>query len=301
MDTSKIYSDLLGILTSKMVLLPDKPEETPQNTLEALWFFSCGQPMSIGSMDGASLPDLSEKTYQQLKGLIEQRIQGVPLAHLIGKKEFMGVDFWVDASALIPRKETEILGFAALQKIMEAAKHIPVVNVIDVCTGMGNLALAFATHVKNCHVGAADISDKAIELAKKNARNLLLTDRTQFYAGDLLTPFQKEEYFNTIDVLTCNPPYISSGKLQKMPHEIIDFEPEEAFNGGPFGLNIILRLIKEAVPLLKDKGWLCFEVGLGQGEGIIRIMERNKNYKQIESARDEDGNVRAILARVDKS
>ena len=220
-------------------------------------------------------------------------------SHLIGLQHFMGYDFKVNANALIPRKETEILGYAALKKIQACASKQEVVRVIDVCTGMGNLALAFRAHETKSRIIAADIEDSAILLAKENAVHLSLEEGVKFYTGDLFTPFHQQNHLlHAIDIITCNPPYISINKLQRMPGEIIEYEPKAAFNGGPFGLTLIFRLIKESLPFLKNGGWLCFEVGVGQGEGIKKMMERNTHFNKIECAMDEDNNIRALLAQV---
>ena len=300
MNTKKIYEELLDLLSKNLITLPDKPEENPNSTLESLWYHSCNCQKSQHGKYQCKLPELTEESFCKLKELIQKRASGIPLAHLISKQEFMEIDFIVDHNALIPRKETEILGYAAVSKIKELAFNQPIVKVIDVCTGMGNLALAFAIHEPKTSIFGADISEKAISLAQKNARVLSLEDQVTFFHGDLLSPFQYNKLSDSIDIITCNPPYISTGKLNKMPEEITKYEPKEAFNGGPFGLNIIFRLIKESVPLIKNKGWLCFEIGLGQGEGVIKIMQKNKHFGEIETGNDENGNIRAILAQVNK-
>jgi len=300
MNTENNYNELLDYLSKNMVSLPDKPEENPKSTLEALWYHSCGCKRSPQGNLPVLLPELTEESFYKLNELIQKRVSGIPLAHLTGRQKFMGIDFLIDHNALIPRKETEILGYAVLSKIKEFAFNQPMVKVIDVCTGMGNLALAFAEHETKTNVLATDISEEAIQLAHKNRVLLALEDKVSLFTGDMLAPFQNDGLSNSIDIITCNPPYISNGKLEKMPEEIIRYEPKLAFNGGPFGLNIIFRLLKESVPFIKNKGWLCFELGLGQGEGIIKIMQRNKHFGKIETGHDEIGNIRTILAQVNK-
>lgn len=298
MIPDNVYNEFLELLTNKLSAQSDKPEETSQTTLEALWHYSYGTPGAIQSNSHVPLPALTKESLSLLKELIQKRVDGVPLAHLIGKQEFMGIDLLVGSGALIPRKETEILGYAALSKIKELAKDESEIKIIDVCTGMGNLALAFAIHEPSANIWATDISSKAIALAQKNVRNLSLENRVTFTASDMFGPFESEEYLHSFDVITCNPPYISSKKVLKLPDEIIKHEPEEAFNGGPLGFNIIFRLIRESTKYIKKGGWLCFEVGLGQGEVITKIMARNNHFSRIESAKDTKGNIRAILAQV---
>ena len=300
MKTEKIYNELIDVLARQLVTLPDKPEENPNSTLEALWYFSCEAPRNSRGKYEIPLPELDTASFHKLKKLIKQRIKGTPLAHIIGRQDFMGVDFLISSGALIPRRETEILGYGALSKIKALAQTQPAVKVMDLCTGMGNLALAFAYHEPKSLILAADISEPAIQLAQKNAQHLGLHNQVTFYTGDMLAPFQNNGMANTIDVLTCNPPYISNQKVEKMPNEIIKYEPPEAFQGGPFGLNIIFRLMKEALPFIKRDGWLCFEVGLGQGEGLMKMMEKNDHFNKIESAKDDNEKIRAIFAQIHK-
>jgi len=120
----------------------------------------------------------------------------------------------------------------------------------------------------------------------------------EFCAGDLLEPFRSDEFLGKVDMLTCNPPYISSGKLDSMPKEIIDHEPEMAFNGGPFGISILSRLIKQTPTFVRSGGWLAFEVGAGQGPGVQRMLEKNPHYGEIRTVADGDDQIRAILTQI---
>jgi len=150
--------------------------------------------------------------------------------------------------------------------------------------------------VEKAVVFAADLDKNAIKLAQHNNEYLGLEKRVSFFAGDLLEPFESSKFYKTIDVLTCNPPYISSGKLETMPEEIISFEPNMAFDGGPFGIKILNRIIKEAPKYLSEDGCLAFEMGLGQGEPILKRLERNKDYKKLKTVKNESGEIRTILA-----
>lgn len=304
MKSKQTYHAFLALLSEKVIFLPDKPDENPQSTLDALWHFSCAYqpaiPETATDTKDFHLPELTPEAFQLLEELIDKRIGGTPLAHLLGVQVFMEVGFMVDGSALIPRKETEILGYAALNKIRAIAVDQPVVHVMDVCTGMGNLAMAFAIQEPKAMILASDVSERAIDLARKNARHLSLETRVQLFTGDMFTPFDLEALTDAIDVITCNPPYISNGKLENMPGEIIGHEPVEAFDGGSFGLTIIFRLIRDSLVYIRNGGWLCFEVGLGQGEAVSKIMERNPAFSKIEKSLDPNGHVRALLAQVKK-
>jgi release factor glutamine methyltransferase len=228
---------------------------------------------------------------------VQQRISGVPLAYLTGRQRFMGLEMMVGPEAVIPRKETEILGQAALHALSDLAEQRGQVRAIDVCTGSGNLALALAFHEPRCTVVGVDLSPAAAALANRNALALDLSGRVTFTQGDLFAPFESDESFERVDMVTCNPPYISAARLEKMPKEIIDFEPRMAFDGGPFGVNILTRLIRETPRYLKPNSWLCFEVGLGQGPALERMLQKAPGYAAVQAVSDEQGEVRALLAR----
>jgi release factor glutamine methyltransferase len=124
-----------------------------------------------------------------------------------------------------------------------------------------------------------------------------LDQRVTFRAGDLLLPFDTPEFHSKVDLLVCNPPYISSGKVTEMPEEISQHEPSLAFDGGPLGIRILQRLITDAPRFLRGGGWLAFEVGLGQGRGVKRKLEQQPHFSDITEIADPHGDTRALLAR----
>ncbi|MBS4034532.1 MAG: peptide chain release factor N(5)-glutamine methyltransferase [Ignavibacterium sp.] len=297
MIRTDLYNELLDEIINTRTYLLDKPEESPENALRALWFLAGGDPRAVERCLEEDLPILSETSVNRLRNLLKKHIHGVPLAHLTGRQRFMDIEFLVGPEALIPRKETEILGYAALEKIRETVATGGFSNIIDLCTGSGNLALALAYHEPKCRIFGADLSVDAITLAQRNAVHLALQDRLKFSVGDLFAPFAHDQYFGQIDMVVCNPPYISSQKVTEMSAEVSNYEPRLAFDGGPFGLSILVRLIAEAPQYLKKGGWLGFEVGLGQGNFIKKRLERNNSYSDIQMFPDMAGNPRAVLAR----
>lgn len=294
-----LWSELLTSLARDLVVLPDKLEETPEATLLALWWKVCGQPLSaIAASYNKKLPDISPEQENELRRLIARRLAGTPLAHLTGRQHFMNVELLASPDALVPRKETELLGGAALRLLLDMAKVTQSLMYIDVCTGAGNLPVALALQVPGMIVYAADISALAVRLAQQNIDLYNLTERVTVRAGDLLAPFDSEEFYHKVDLLTCNPPYISSGKVPAMHREISDHEPGLAFDGGPFGITILRRLIGEAPKFLKPGGWLAYEVGLGQGEQMIKHMEKKYHYRLVRPVIDAHGDIRAILGQM---
>jgi release factor glutamine methyltransferase len=293
-----LYQQLLQQLEAAWNGLLDKPEENPANTVRALWLTACGQPVSAQQAETCELPELDESCRRRLSELIEARLSGTPLSYLSGRQRFMGIDFISAPQAMIPRQETEILGRAALSILQQMAQERGAVRVMDLCTGSGNLLLTLVHFVSSASGVGSDLSPEAIELAIKNAEHLNLSERAQFRSGDLLAPFESPEFYNQFDLVMCNPPYIGSKTLKTMAPEIIEFEPHLAFDGGPFGIQILTRLIKNAPRFLKAGSWLCFEIGAGQGEGIARMLRKMPNYTVIRTFTDDEEEIRALAALV---
>jgi len=291
------YDDLLQEVRCFWTPLADKPEETPEGVLCALWATACGEPVSVDRAACAPLPALDRQSYQRLRELIERRKAGVPLAHLTERQTFLGIEMLAGPEALIPRKETEILGRAALAKINCMARERGELSVIDVCTGSGNLALAYAYYEPQARVHASDLLNEAVALARRNVEFLGLGERVAMRLGDLLAPFEAEQFVGRCDFLSCNPPYISSAKLKEMHPEIARHEPQAAFNGGVYGVSVLMRIVRQAPRFLRPGGWLGLEVGHGQGEGIARQLAKNPDYAAVETYADGAGEVRAILAK----
>jgi release factor glutamine methyltransferase len=284
-------------LAAQLSFLPDKPEENADSTLRALWCVAQGKPRSTQLALHEEITELSPAQVQTLQALVARRISGVPLAHITGRQHFMGMEMLAGPEALVPRHETELLASTAIRLVRETLGSNPAPTVIDVCTGSGNVALAIGHHVLVARVFAADLSEAAVELAARNAAHLGLGERVKFSAGDLLAPFDTPSFLGSVDVLTCNPPYITSGKVERMPSEISAHEPRLAFDGGALGISVLMRLIQEAPRFLRPGGWLAFEVGLGQGPGLVKRLSALPSYKEVITAQDEAGAVRVIAAR----
>lgn len=277
--------------------LPDKPEENATSTVAALWLAAAGQPASAQRAMQVALPALAAVQYVQFETLIARRLAGVPLAHLTRRQQFMGVEMLAGPAALVPRKETELLAAAAVELARRRLDELSGCVVVDACTGSGNVALAVAHQLGDVSVYGSDLSEDAVALANDNARHLELGSRVQFFCGDLLAAFESRQFLEGVDVLTCNPPYINSAKVGRMPSEIVDHEPRLAFDGGALGISVLMRLIRDAPRFLRKGGWLAFEVGSGQGKAMIKRLRSNSGYAEVRSALDEAGTVRVVMAR----
>ena len=292
MNTDTIYSERILLLENKLILLEDKPEETCHSTLRALWFMAHGEPKSAELAMKLPLPELDEERTALLDALIQQRINNIPLAHITNRTNFMGIEMKADSRALIPRKETELLSRTALN----ISLTIPNVNIVDVCCGAGNVGLSIAFYNPASNVCVADLSAEAIELAQENIDWLALNDRVKVMQSDLYEEFINDKFSRKVDLVTCNPPYISSYKISQMNVEIADNEPDMAFDGGMLGFKIIQRLIRETPQLLSPGGWLVFEVGVGQGPMVLNLLLKSGFYSKVDSVADKQGNIRVVMA-----
>lgn len=287
-----LFERHLARLVAEAAILPDHPEETPDSTLRALWALAAGTPLSVGAAAALPLALLTEAGERLLGSLVERRIAGSPLGHLTGRQSFMGVELLAGPEALVPRAETEILGRTALDLVRATKASL----VVDLCTGAGNLAAAVAVGVPGLTVHAADLSVAAVGLARANTLFTGVADRVHVHQGDLFDALPAE-LRGSVDVLICNPPYISSAKVGEMAAEIAEHEPRMAFDGGSLGLSIVSRLVQEAPDWLRPGGWLCFEIGLGQGSYWQKRIPRFPGWEVVEPVADDEGNIRVLTVR----
>jgi release factor glutamine methyltransferase len=211
-----------------------------------------------------------------------------------GRQTFLGIDVLCGEGALVPRPETELLGRNVLGKLQAAGDHG---RVIDMCCGAGNLACAIAMHAPGAQVWASDLTEGCISWTKRNVEYLGLGDRVEVCQGDLFAGLANRGLERTVDIVVCNPPYISSGRLARDRAELLENEPREAFDGGPYGLSIHQRVMADAPRFLKPGGWLLMEFGLGQHRQVKILIDRTKQYEAVELSNDAAGNPRVVTAR----
>jgi release factor glutamine methyltransferase len=211
-----------------------------------------------------------------------------------GTELFLGLELYVSRGSLVPRTETEILGRTVLAKLA-GMSGVTAPFVIDMCCGSGNLACAVGALVPGARVWAADLSSDCVALSRKNVDKLGLGARVRVYEGDLFTAFGQETPAGSVDVVMCNPPYISTGRLAERPD--LAEEPRLAFDGGPYGLSIHQRVAKDALPVLRAGGYLGFEFGLGQERQLRIVIDRARGYEEVELVNDDEGRPRVLVAR----
>jgi release factor glutamine methyltransferase len=285
----------LAALAAQLTVAPDKPEETPESTLRALWLLAAGSPTSAALAMETDLPPLDDGAAGRLDGLVAVRLGGTPLAYLTGRQRFMGLEFAVEPGALIPRVETELLAGAALA-FLRAVADPDGRRCLDIGTGSGNLAVTMAALCPGARVLASDVSEDAARIARRNVDVLGVGDRVSVTVGDLFGPFESDEHFGRYPLVLCNPPYVSSTHVSQMPAEISGYEPAAAFDGGFGGMGVLRRLLRDAPRFLAPGGRLMFEVGAGQGEALLKNMSAAGTYRIVEGLKDGHGTVRAIVA-----
>lgn len=297
MEQDALFQQKLTELESQLSILADKSEENARNTLCALWHTATGNRVSPIKANELEIPHLEPNEICTLEELIKSRLLGVPLAHLTERQNFMGLDYIVNKGLYIPRKETELLAETAIQLVLKDYSTQPKVTVIDLCTGIGTVAIAIANYCENSIALGSDIYKPAIEAAITNAKHFGLENKISFYNSDMFDPFESMKIKKKVDIIVSAPPYISTVKVKQMAKEIADHEPSEAFDAGPFGLSIFNKLISISPEYLCDNGYLIFECGLGQGEYLGKKLRSNINYGEVAEICDENGNIRVLKAR----
>ena len=213
-----------------------------------------------------------------------------------GRVSFAGVDLFVAPGALVPRGETELLAHTAIAMLAAEAKDRPPV-VIDMCCGAGNLACAIAHHVGSAHVWASDLTDACVDLARRNAGALGLSARVGVRQGDLFTSLAGLTLEGSVDMVVCNPPYISEKRLGEDRAALLELEPQEAFAAGPYGLSIHQRVIRDALAWLRPGGVLLVEIGAGQRRQVEMLFTRARRYSDVRAVSDASGEPRVMLGR----
>jgi len=227
--------------------------------------------------------------------LCEARAKGIPLAFAIGRTSFMGVELIVAPGTLVPREETRLLGETALHLLNSSGLAAP--RLIDMCCGGGNLACALAHYVPGAHVWASDLTDDSVALTRRNVHELGLESRVHVSQGDLFVGLAGLGLEDSIDMVVCNPPYISSKRLAEGGAQLLEHEPREAFDGGPYGLSIHQRVAKECLAFLRPGGRLLFEIGLGQERQLKALFDRSHGYDRVEFTTDATGVTRIVSGR----
>lgn len=229
---------------------------------------------------------------EAIAGIIDRRLQREPLQYILNSAFFYGREFYVDPSVLIPRPETELLVDTLLDAFPSAWKDSPPLFA-DLGAGSGVIGVSLACEATSARVVAIDSSLPALRVARRNAGRHGVADRLSFICSDLLMAMNAR-----FDAIVANPPYIPSAVISNLDPEIVHFEPHQALDGGPDGLNIIRRVCSQAATALKQGGRLLLEVGAGQSTEVLKTMREADCWDTLTAVPDLTGIPRVISARL---
>ena len=257
------YNDLY--LNTRQVLRADG---SPAATLEAreIVCFAGGKSREELIRDGRLYvpPAIERRTAE----LLSRRLAGEPVAYLIGEWEFYGLSLDVSEAVLIPRVDTEVLAGETIDYIGDKDAR-----VLDLCAGSGCVGLAVAVNCPNAQVVLGELSEAAVRICRQNIRRCDLASRVTVEPLDALERPPRD--IGEFDCIVCNPPYIPTGDIASLDPSVRDFEPHLALDGGADGCAFFQAVSSLWRTVLRPGGRLCFEVGIGQADAVLRVMRQN--------------------------
>lgn len=272
-------------ITKGMIMLKSNNVESPKLKARLLLQYVLDKPRQyIIVYDNK---EIDKQQQWQYFVNIEKLTKGIPLQHITHRQEFMKMDFFVDENVLIPRPDTEIL----VEEVIKIAQKYNSPRVLDLCTGSGAIAISLKKFVPNADITAVDISEKALEIAQKNAEKL--EAKINFVKSNLFDKLDNKKF----DIIVSNPPYIRKDEIKKLSEEV-QKEPKIALDGGEDGLDFYRIIAEQAINYLKTGSFLCFEIGYNQKNDVIKIIEDEQNYKNTYCKKDLYGNDRIIITQV---
>ena len=223
--------------------------------------------------------------------LVERRLQGEPLAYVLGQWEFYGLTLTVTPDVLIPRDDTEAVCEMAIDETRQLKRNP---RVLDLCAGTGCIGLAVAAGIKDARVTLGEISQEAIRVCKQNIQNNHLSGRVSVVQLDVR--LEPPKFLGLYDLIVSNPPYVTAEQMEELDPSVKNYEPRLALYGGWDGLDFYRAIVKNYTPLLRPGGCMCFEFGMGQEPDVCHILMQ-QGYELVKIARDSGERARAVLAR----
>jgi release factor glutamine methyltransferase len=236
---------------------------------------------------------VEEMHLEPLRKMVKRCGDHEPLAYLIGKTEFYSMEFAITKDCLIPRPETELLVQKAIEflRLRDGRQY-----VLDLCTGSGCVAVAVAKNHPAADIVATDICDRALSVAAKNVEKYGLAERVKLLCGDLFDPILSGLDATQFDLITANPPYVSSAEYEKLDRNVKDYEPKLALLAGTDGLDVYKRLIAQVDKFLKPGAAVMMETGYRQADAIRGLLEATGIFGRITVEKDFSNNDRVVTA-----
>lgn len=282
------------ILVSATEHLRQHGVESPRLDAEVLLAHVLGEERIRLYVDYAK--PLHEDEVADYRTLIARRLRNVPVAYLVGYKEFMGMRFRVDCNTLIPRPETEHLVEAVKDYLSPRTQDGEGMVILDMCTGSGVVGISLATLFRDVTVVAVDISPPALRVARENAEFLGVSDNVHFLRSDLFDRLPVDKLGDRFNVIAANPPYLSSDEIASLHPDIAKSEPLIALDGGSDGLRFYRVLAARAADYLAPGGLLALEIGASQGSEVIEMLKAGSTYENIAVFQDYAGFDRVVTA-----
>jgi release factor glutamine methyltransferase len=247
--------------------------------------------------------DVADETLREtFRELVGKRAAGMPVAYLVGHREFFSLNFYVSSDVLIPRPETELLVVRTLDLakslVREFSDDLPL-RIADVGTGSGIVAICCAKQFSDCHVTAIDISEAALSVARNNANQHKVANRIDLIHSDLFpqAPSSDSSDTRTYHLIVSNPPYVTSGEMKQLPATVGQYEPHLALDGGEQGTTVIERLLIQAAEQLCPGGWLLIEVSPSIVEQVEQLVLAEPTWDLHKTEKDLAGHPRVVQAQ----
>ena len=233
----------------------------------------------------------SEEICLRAENYVRRHLAGEPIAYILGQWDFYDMTLTVTPDVLIPRDDTMAVTELAVKKTMYLPQNP---RVLDLCTGSGCIGLAVARRVQDAKVTLSDVSPAALRVAKKNVADLHLSGRVSCVAVDVTKP--AAPFLGKFDLITANPPYVTTAEMEKLDPSVRDYEPHLALHGGEDGLDFYRAIAANFRSALRPGAYLALEFGMGQEAAVCQILE-NAGFEIVELREDNAGITRAVLAR----
>ena len=260
----KKLSDLY--LEARKILLATEDAQDASRMARDLLCHVTGRPKDVLLTDGSLLA--TEEECAAMDFAVNRVRSGEPLAYVLGEWEFYGMPLKVDRDVLIPRDDTVAVAELAIRYGLFLSEKP---RILDLCTGTGCIGLALASRLPDAKVTLADISPKALAVARQNMTGNHLSARVSCVQADALG--EPPAFLGKFDMIISNPPYITTAEMAELPHSVKDFEPALALHGGEDGLDFYRRISREAPEHLNEGGFLLFEIGWLQKDAVSALVK----------------------------
>jgi release factor glutamine methyltransferase len=238
---------------------------------------------------------LAESDLATYRELVRRAAEHEPIAYLTGRAHFFNLELEVTRDVLIPRPDTETL----VENVLQLARHQPgfeAPRVLDLCTGSGCIAAAIAHHLRTATVIATDICPAAAEVARRNVERLGLAERVVVEVGDLFEPVGRVDS-QPFHLIVSNPPYIPTQQIESLDRNVREYEPVQALDGGPDGLDVHRRILEGAPPRLYAGGRVFLEIAYDQGDSAKQVAQQHEALEDVRILKDYSGHDRVLTAR----